>query len=205
MRAQAIEPPVRVNQIPRQVPTQPVYMQPIPAIMIGGILPFGAIFIELFFILSSLWYHRVRVPLYGTVFWQLSHRGFHSAELCWFTLSLAYAGPPRICIMLPIDLVQNRRYATHAILPLQLYFLPVFLFIVYGVLVIICAEVSVLLIYFQLCLEVCTPENGLSLSPPPVPQASEIMSPCLLSAMRPRAFGRKPTRMLNNTDTNQDK
>lgn len=56
---QAIEAPVRVNQIPRQVPTQPLYMKPVPAVMIGGILPFGAIFIELFFILSSLWYHRV--------------------------------------------------------------------------------------------------------------------------------------------------
>jgi transmembrane 9 superfamily protein 2/4 len=56
---QAIEAPVRVNQIPRQVPEQPFYMKTVPAIMIGGILPFGAIFIELFFILSSLWYHRV--------------------------------------------------------------------------------------------------------------------------------------------------
>jgi hypothetical protein len=37
----------------------------------------------------------------------------------------------------------------------QLYFLPMFLFLVYVILVVICAEVSVLMIYFQLCLEVC--------------------------------------------------
>ncbi|KNC78724.1 hypothetical protein SARC_08855 [Sphaeroforma arctica JP610] len=54
-----IESPVRVNQIPRQIPPLPFHMRPIPSIMIGGILPFGAIFIELLFLLSSLWGHRL--------------------------------------------------------------------------------------------------------------------------------------------------
>lgn len=50
----AIEPPCKVNQIPRQVPPQVWYTGPIASVLMGGVLPFGAIFIELFFILSSL-------------------------------------------------------------------------------------------------------------------------------------------------------
>ena len=33
-------------------------MTPIFSILVGGILPFGAVFIELFFILSSIWLHQ---------------------------------------------------------------------------------------------------------------------------------------------------
>lgn len=47
--------PVRVNKIPRQVPPQPWYLSPAPAAALGGVLPFGAIFIELFFVLGSMW------------------------------------------------------------------------------------------------------------------------------------------------------
>jgi len=53
-----IEHPVRTNQIPRQVPEQVWYMQPFFSILMGGILPFGAVFIELFFIMSSIWLHQ---------------------------------------------------------------------------------------------------------------------------------------------------
>jgi len=51
--------PVRVNQIPRQVPPQPWYLSPVPSVLVGGILPFGAIFIELFFIMSNIWLSQV--------------------------------------------------------------------------------------------------------------------------------------------------
>ena len=33
-------------------------MQPTFSIVVGGVLPFGAVFIELFFILSSIWLHQ---------------------------------------------------------------------------------------------------------------------------------------------------
>uniref|UniRef100_A0AAX7UEP7 Transmembrane 9 superfamily member n=1 Tax=Astatotilapia calliptera TaxID=8154 RepID=A0AAX7UEP7_ASTCA len=52
----AIEQPVRTNQIPRQIPEQSFFTKPIPGIVMGGILPFGCIFIQLFFILNSIWY-----------------------------------------------------------------------------------------------------------------------------------------------------
>jgi len=91
-RVPAIEHPVRTNQIPRQVPPQVWYMHPVVSILMGGVLPFGAIFIELFFILSSLW------------------QG-------------------------------------------QFYYLFAFLGAVFVILCITCAEITVVLTYFQLCSE----------------------------------------------------
>ncbi|KAI9015548.1 hypothetical protein DFJ74DRAFT_645012 [Hyaloraphidium curvatum] len=58
-KAERVEPPVRTNQIPRQIPEQAYYLQAIPSMLMGGVLPFGAIFIELYFIMNSIWYHRI--------------------------------------------------------------------------------------------------------------------------------------------------
>uniref|UniRef100_A0A8C9RIJ7 Transmembrane 9 superfamily member n=1 Tax=Scleropages formosus TaxID=113540 RepID=A0A8C9RIJ7_SCLFO len=51
--------PVRTNQIPRQIPEQSFFTKPLPGIIMGGILPFGCIFIQLFFILNSIWSHQM--------------------------------------------------------------------------------------------------------------------------------------------------
>ena len=88
----AIEDPVKTNKIPRQIPEQAWYMHPAFSILIGGILPFGAVFIELFFILTSIWLH-------------------------------------------------------------QFYYIFGFLFIVFVILIVTCAEITVVLCYFQLCSE----------------------------------------------------
>lgn len=87
-----IEDPVKTNKIPRQIPEQAWYMNPIFSILIGGILPFGAVFIELFFILTSIWLH-------------------------------------------------------------QFYYIFGFLFIVFLILIVTCAEITIVLCYFQLCSE----------------------------------------------------
>jgi len=84
--------PVRTNQIPRQIPEQVWYMSPIFSILMGGILPFGAVFIELFFILSAIWGQ-------------------------------------------------------------QFYYIFGFLFIVFIILVLTCAEITIVMCYFQLCSE----------------------------------------------------
>lgn len=91
-KQEPIEYPVRTNKIPRQIPEQPWYMRDLCAILVGGILPFGAIFIELFFILTSMWLH-------------------------------------------------------------QFYYIFGFLALVFLILVITCAEIAVVLCYFQLCSE----------------------------------------------------
>jgi len=57
-KKRTIEHPVRTNQIPRQIPEQSVYTRPLPGIVMGGVLPFGCIFIQLFFILNSIWSHQ---------------------------------------------------------------------------------------------------------------------------------------------------
>ena len=59
-RRPPIEYPTKTNLIPRRVPERPWYMHPIFCVLVGGVLPFGAVFIELFFILSSIWLHQAR-------------------------------------------------------------------------------------------------------------------------------------------------
>ncbi|CAJ1950349.1 unnamed protein product [Cylindrotheca closterium] len=51
----AIEIPVKTSSIPRQIPDQPWFMGAPFTLMIGGILPFGACFVELYFIMASVW------------------------------------------------------------------------------------------------------------------------------------------------------
>jgi transmembrane 9 superfamily protein 2/4 len=91
-RGEPLADPVRTNKIPRQIPEQPLYMSAPVTILLGGVLPFGAVFIELYFILSSMWLH-------------------------------------------------------------QFYYLFGFLFLVQVILGITCAEIAIVLVYFQLCAE----------------------------------------------------
>lgn len=87
------EPPVKVNNIPRMLlPDQAWYTQPFLSIMVGGVLPFGGVFIEIFFIMSSVWLH-------------------------------------------------------------QFYYVFGFLFMVFIILIITCAEITIVMCYFQLCNE----------------------------------------------------
>jgi transmembrane 9 superfamily protein 2/4 len=57
-RKQPVEHPVRTNQIPRQVPAQPWFVNTVMSVIVGGVLPFGAVFVEMFYILSSIWMHQ---------------------------------------------------------------------------------------------------------------------------------------------------
>eukprot|EP00808_Paulinella_micropora_P025623 g60805.t1 len=89
----AYHPPVKVTEIARQSMLEPTcYTQPLVAVLIGGILPFGAVFIEIFFIMSSVWLH-------------------------------------------------------------QFYYVFGFLYMVFIILIIVCAEISIVMCYFQLCNE----------------------------------------------------
>ena len=87
-----VETPVRTNQIPRQIPPASGYLRPLPSMLIVGVLPFGAIFVELYFVMNSIWVNKV-------------------------------------------------------------YYMFGFLFLCYGLMIITCAAVTVLMIYFLLCAE----------------------------------------------------
>ncbi|KAH8173495.1 endomembrane protein 70 domain-containing protein [Sarocladium implicatum] len=91
-RSRQIEPPVRTNQIPRQIPPVTTYLKPVPSMLIVGLLPFGAIFVELYFIMSSIWFSRI-------------------------------------------------------------YYMFGFLFLCYGLMIVVCATVTILMVYFLLCAE----------------------------------------------------
>ena len=57
-RKDAIAVPVQTNPIPRQIPGQIWYLSLPVATLMGGLLSFGAVFVEMFFIISSIWQHR---------------------------------------------------------------------------------------------------------------------------------------------------
>ncbi|KAK1436888.1 hypothetical protein QVD17_02672 [Tagetes erecta] len=87
-----IDNPVKTNKIPRQVPEQPWYKKPVFTILVGGILPFVVIYVELFFVLTSVWFN-------------------------------------------------------------QFYYIVGFICIAFVILIITCAEIAIVLCYFQLCNE----------------------------------------------------
>jgi len=91
-KGEPISLPCRINAIPRAIPEQNWLSGSHVTILIGGILPFGAVFVELYFIVSSIWLH-------------------------------------------------------------QFYYVFGFLALVVIILVVTCAEISIVLCYFQLCNE----------------------------------------------------
>ena len=51
--------PCRVNTVPRPIPEKKWFMEPIVIIFLGGVLPFGSIFIEMYFIFTSFWAYKI--------------------------------------------------------------------------------------------------------------------------------------------------
>ncbi|GAD92901.1 endosomal integral membrane protein [Paecilomyces variotii No. 5] len=58
-KQRTIEGPTKTNQIPRQVPPMTGTLRTIPSILLTGILPFAAIFLELYFIMNSIWTSKI--------------------------------------------------------------------------------------------------------------------------------------------------
>eukprot|EP00899_Mesostigma_viride_P027506 jgi/Mesvir1/7940/Mv11860-RA.1 len=51
--------PCRVKTIPRPIPAKKWYLTPTVVSLMGGLLPFGSIFIEMYFIFTSFWNYKV--------------------------------------------------------------------------------------------------------------------------------------------------
>ncbi|KAH3683856.1 hypothetical protein WICPIJ_005173 [Wickerhamomyces pijperi] len=59
LKREAPSQPVKTNQIPRQIPTQPRYLSTIVMALVAGVFPFGAIAVEMYFIYSSIWSNKI--------------------------------------------------------------------------------------------------------------------------------------------------
>jgi len=57
--------PCRINPVPRQIPDKKWYLHPLVNITLGGVLPFGSIFIEMYFIFTSFWQPDKYYYVYG--------------------------------------------------------------------------------------------------------------------------------------------
>merc|ERR1711871_333969 len=73
--------PCSINKIPRQIPPQLWYLHPVITVCLGGILPFGAVFIELFFIMSAVWMHQIYY-VFGFLLIVLLMFSVTTAEIC---------------------------------------------------------------------------------------------------------------------------
>ncbi|PAA60444.1 hypothetical protein BOX15_Mlig030642g3 [Macrostomum lignano] len=51
--------PCRVNAVPRPIPEKRWFMEPPVICLLGGLLPFGSIFIEMYFVFTSFWAYKV--------------------------------------------------------------------------------------------------------------------------------------------------
>ena len=91
-RKEKYEPATAVSPYPRSIPKVPWYLKYYVTIPIAGMLPFGAVFVEIYIIMTSIW----------------------------------------------MD---------------QFYYVYGFLVMVFGILLITCAEITIVIVYFQLCTE----------------------------------------------------
>ncbi|KAG7012685.1 Transmembrane 9 superfamily member 1, partial [Cucurbita argyrosperma subsp. argyrosperma] len=57
--------PCRVKTIPRPVPEKKWYLTPSVVSLMGGLLPFGSIFIEMYFVFTSFWNYKQVYYVYG--------------------------------------------------------------------------------------------------------------------------------------------
>lgn len=51
--------PCRVKRIPSPIPERKWYLRPAAIALVGGLLPFGSIFIEMYFVFTSFWNYKV--------------------------------------------------------------------------------------------------------------------------------------------------
>ncbi|KAI6202398.1 Transmembrane 9 superfamily member [Aphelenchoides besseyi] len=51
--------PCRINVVPRPIPDKKWYLEPTAISIIAGFLPFGSIFIEMYFIFTSFWAYKI--------------------------------------------------------------------------------------------------------------------------------------------------
>lgn len=82
--------PVRTNHIEREIPPRPWYLHPVVTCLVGGCVPFGTIFLEMYFMLSSVLLHQT-YAVFGFLLAIFALTVITTAEisimLCYFQLA----------------------------------------------------------------------------------------------------------------------
>lgn len=68
LRSNEYDMPARVNQLPRPIPTQPIYLNPFVTSFIGGVISFMTILVQMYLIYQSLWTNLSYYYLFGLLF-----------------------------------------------------------------------------------------------------------------------------------------
>ncbi len=156
----------RVKRIPSPIPDRVWYLQPWAITLVGGLLPFGSIFIEMYFIFTSFWNYKV------------------SAAFCWASpppsgrLALGVAGRAHSatpgtqgCCFVAKGGRERDTTCAPTCLPacVQVYYVYGFMLLVVVILMIVTVCVTIVGTYFLLNAENyhwCVPALALSLSLP---------------------------------------
>ena len=64
-RLEPYEHPCRVNTLPRQIPQTEWYMKGATITLVAGVLPFACLSIELYFIMTSIWFGATYYYVFG--------------------------------------------------------------------------------------------------------------------------------------------
>jgi transmembrane 9 superfamily member 2/4 len=107
----ALELPLTTSKIPRQIPRQPLYKNNLFDLAISGFLPFGAIFVELYYMMSSVWmgfyYYVYGFLLLATLIVLLTcaevsilmtYFRFNTEDYCWWWRSFCNGGSMAIYV-----------------------------------------------------------------------------------------------------------
>merc|ERR1719174_822553 len=134
-RRPAIELPVRTNQVARKIPDQPWFTHSIFMSLVGGLLPFGAVFTELFFIMSSLWQHQfyylfgflalvliILIVTCAEISIALTYFQLTSEDYNWWWRSFFASASSAVYVFLYSILYFTSRLQIEKVVPTMLYF-----------------------------------------------------------------------------------
>jgi transmembrane 9 superfamily protein 2/4 len=135
VRKPAIELPTRIAQVARQIPEQPWFVQPVFTSLVGGVMPFGAVFTELFFIMSSLWQHQfyylfgflalvliILVVTCAEISIMLTYFQLTAEDYAWWWRSFLASGASAIYVFLYSILYFSSRLLIDRMVSTMLYF-----------------------------------------------------------------------------------
>merc|ERR1712151_779849 len=118
-----------------QIPQQAWFVQPGFSCLVGGMLPFGAVFTELFFIMSSLWQHQfyylfgflglvlgILIVTCAEISIALTYFQLTSEDYNWWWRSFFSSGASALYVFLYSILYFSSRLKIEKFIPMVIYF-----------------------------------------------------------------------------------